>query len=80
MKFKIGQTVFICSINLSNTDFKIYEDKITNIDFKNKKYVFNPTGLTDWYVSEEHVFYTKQKAINYGNSNIEHEETVINYF
>ena len=78
MKFKTGQTVFICSINLSNTDFEIYEDKITNIDFKNKKYVFNPTGLTDWYVSAEHVFDNKQKAINYGNSNIEHD--FIRYF
>ena len=78
MKFKIGQTVFICNINLSNTDFKIYEYKITNIDFKNKKYVFNPSGLTDWYISEEQVFNTKQEAINYGNLNIEHD--FIRYF
>lgn len=73
MKFEKGQIVFICSINLSNTDFEIYKESIKDIDFKNKKYVFNPTGLTDWYVSENYVFNTKEEAMNYGNSNIKHE-------
>ena len=73
MKFKIDETVFICSINLSNTSYKIYQEQITNIDTKNKKYIFNPAG-TDWYISENYVFKNKQEAINYGEANIKKEE------
>lgn len=78
MKFKIGQIVFVCSINLSNTDYEIFKEQITDIDTKNKKYIFDPAG-TKWYVSETFVFDNEQDAKNYGESNIE-KEVKFNYY